>query len=249
MIKLGVLHAYEHTEAFVRDVCAKIFAQAFVSKFNIIMECAFDSIDFANFPPSATIAGYQFETHIVGCNQAFAHVSSIKRAFNSLKEKQMERFLTSSALDASMSNAQAIILALETAAKAVSGSQITLYERGFGELKERTLRAQSLYTRDADDELVITGSPAPYSYGAYGEIINNPVYTMGDRDEIVKSATWRCSRPACTTVMFLASYATTCMPTLSDTCTADFCGEHCFSTFQIPLCRILQKNNPAEMDQ
>ena len=186
MIKLGVLHAYEHTEAFVRDVCAKIFAQAFVSKFNIIMECAFDSIDFANFPPSATIAGYQFETHIVGCNQAFAHVSSIKRAFNSLKEKQMERFLTSSALDASMSNAQAIILALETAAKAVSGSQITLYERGFGELKERTLRAQSLYTRDADDELVITGSPAPYSYGAYGEIINNPVYTMGDRDEIVK---------------------------------------------------------------
>ena len=37
-VECAVLHAYEHTEAFVRDVCAKIFAQAFVSKFNIIME-------------------------------------------------------------------------------------------------------------------------------------------------------------------------------------------------------------------
>ena len=49
MIKLGVLHAYEHTEAFVREVSAKIFTQAFTGKYNIIMECAFDSIDFAAF--------------------------------------------------------------------------------------------------------------------------------------------------------------------------------------------------------
>ena len=94
MIKLGVLHAYEHTEAFVREVCAKIFTEAFTLKYNIIMECAFDSLDFAAFPPLATAAGYQFETHIVGCNQAFAHVSSIKRALNSLEKQELERFVT-----------------------------------------------------------------------------------------------------------------------------------------------------------
>jgi hypothetical protein len=47
MVKLGVLHAYEHTEAFVREVSTKIFTQAFSGRFNIIMECAFDSLDFA----------------------------------------------------------------------------------------------------------------------------------------------------------------------------------------------------------
>lgn len=74
--------------AFVRDVCAKIFAQAFVSKFNIIMECAFRAnIDFANFPPSATIAGYQFETHIVGCNQAFAHMFRASRERSAASKK------------------------------------------------------------------------------------------------------------------------------------------------------------------
>ena len=155
MIKLGVLHAYEHTEAFVREVSAKIFTQAFTGKYNIIMECAFDSIDFAAFPPSATAVGYQFETHIVGCTQEFAHVSSIKRAFKSLEDQEMERFLTVSTLDASMSYAQAIILAFETAAKAVSGSQITVYERGFGALNERTLRAQSTYTKAADGSVTI----------------------------------------------------------------------------------------------
>lgn len=186
MIKLGAVHAYEQTEAFVREVSAKIYTKAFSGKYNIIMECAFDSIAFAGFPPLATAAGYQFEIHIVGCNQAFAHVSGIKRAFKSLENQEMERFVTLSDLDASMSNAQAIILAFETAAKAISGSQISLYERGFGALKERTLRCQSLYTTGTDGELSITGSPAPYSYDAYGEIINNHVFAMGDRDEIVK---------------------------------------------------------------
>jgi hypothetical protein len=186
MIKLGVLHAYEHTEAFVREVCAKIFAEAFRLKYNIIMECAFDSIDFAAFPPMATTAGYQFETHIVGCTQVFAHVSSIKRALKSLEKKEMERFVTVAKLDASMSNAQAIILALETAAKAVSGSQITLYERGVGALKERTLRAQSTYTKADNGTLTIAGTGTSYSYSAYGDIINNHIYTMSDRDEMIR---------------------------------------------------------------
>jgi len=186
MCKSGVLHAYEHTEAFVRDVSGKLFSEAFKNKYNIIMECAFDSIDFATFPPSATIAGYQFEVHIVGCIKEFAHVSSIKRAFKSLKEQEMERFLTVSALDASMSNAQAINLALEVAAKAVSGSTITLYARGFGELKERTQRAKSHYTKNTGGTLTITPTETAFSYGAYQEIINNHVYSTDERDEMVK---------------------------------------------------------------
>lgn len=184
--KKGVLYAYEHTEAFVRELSTKVFVEAFSSKYNIIMESAFDSIDFATFPPSATAAGYQFEIHIVVCLKEFAHVSSIKRAFKSLKEEEMERFLTVSALDASMSNAQAIILALEVAAKTVSGSTITLYERGFGELKERTQRAKSLYTKNTDGTLTITPTETAFSHGAYQEIINNHVYSTDERDEMVK---------------------------------------------------------------
>ena len=184
MIKLGVLHAYEHTEVFVREVCAKIFTEAFTLKYNIIMECAFDSLEFAAFPPLATAAGYQFETHIVGCNQAFAHVSSIKRALNSLKKQELERFVTSSALEASMSHAQAIILAFETASKAVSGSQITVYERGLGGLKERVSRFQKTYTKDTTE---ITPPTAPTACSTYASIINNHVYTLRERDEMVKT--------------------------------------------------------------
>jgi hypothetical protein len=186
MIKLGVLHAYEHTEAFVREVSKKIFTQAFTGKFNIIMECAFDSLDFAAFPQSATAAGYQFETHIVGCTQEFAHVSSIKRAFKSLEALEMERFLTVSTLDASMSYAPAIILAFETAAKAVSGSQVNVYERGFGLLNERTLIAQSTYSKGVDGSVTTTTTKVNFAYGIYSNIIDNHVFAASDRDEVVK---------------------------------------------------------------
>ncbi|UVM41537.1 zeta toxin family protein [Pseudomonas sp. B21-017] len=186
MIKLGVLHAYEHTEAFVRDVSTKIFTEAFKNKYNIIMECAFDSIDFAAFPPTATAAGYQFETHIVACNQEFAHVSSIKRALKSLEDQEMERFLPASKLEASMRYAQAIIPAFETAAKAISGSQIILYERGFGGLKDRVLRAQSTYTKAANGAIDSTTLNAHFSHGVYSGIIDKHVFAMTDRDEMVK---------------------------------------------------------------
>jgi hypothetical protein len=186
MIKLGVFHAYEHTEAFVREVSTKIFTQAFTGKFNIIMECAFDSLDFAAFPPSATAAGYQFETHIVGCTQEFAHVSSIKRAFKSLQDQKMERFLTVSTLDASMSYAPAIILAFEAAAKAVSGSQVNVYERGFGALNERTLIAQSTYSKGADGSITTTTTKVDFAYSVYSSIIDNHVFAASDRDEVIK---------------------------------------------------------------
>ena len=184
MIKLGVLHAYEHTEAFVRELGTKIFTEVLKRQYNIIMECAFDSIDFAGI---ATFApGYQLEVHIVACNQPFAHVSSIKRALKSLENKELERFVSYSALETSMSNAQAIILAFENLAKTESGSQIYLYERGLGALKERTLRAHSTYSQDSKGELTITSTSTKYSYSAYATIINNHVYTHQERDEMVK---------------------------------------------------------------
>jgi len=185
MIEHGVLHAYEHTEAFVREVSTKIFEKAFQCKYNIIMECAFDSIDFTAFPPMATAAGYQFETHIVACKKDFAHLSSIRRALTSLERREMERFVPLSALNASLANAQATLLAFETAAKAVSGSQIFLYERGFGPLKERILRVQSTYTLGSDGALVISGPKVAYA-SAFELIVNNRLHLIGDREEMVK---------------------------------------------------------------
>ncbi|MHC8366795.1 zeta toxin family protein [Pseudomonas sp. ZT5P21] len=186
MIKLGVLHAYEHTEAFVREVSAKIFTQAFEGNYNIIMECAFDSIDFAAFPPEATAAGYQFETHIVGCTQEFAHISSIKRALKNLEDQELERFLTGSTLEASMGYAHAIILAIETASKAISGSQITVYERGFGVLKERAVRGQSTYTKAADGSVSKTTTLRHFEHIVYSRIIDNHVFAVNGHHEIIK---------------------------------------------------------------
>lgn len=186
MIKLGVLHAYEHTEAFVREVSTKIFTQAFTGKYNIILECVFESFDFAIFPPTATAVGYQFETHIVGCTLEFAYLSSIKRALKSLEDREMERFLTLSRLKASMCYAQAVILAFETAAKAVSGSQINLYERGFGALNERALIAQSTYSKAADGSVSATTTKINFTYSVYSSIIDNHVFATRDRDEVLK---------------------------------------------------------------
>jgi hypothetical protein len=119
----------------------------------------------------------------VGCNQAFAHLSSIKRALNSLENRELERFVTCTALQASMSNAQAIILAFETASKAVSGSQITVYERGLGGLKERVSRFQKTYATIANE---VIPPEAPTACSAYACIISNHIYTMRERDEMLK---------------------------------------------------------------
>ncbi|NUU38040.1 zeta toxin family protein [Pseudomonas sp. C2B4] len=186
MIKRGVLHAYEHTESFVREVCARIFKQAFSGQYNIIMETAFDSIDLVCFTPSATASGYQFEIHIVGCTQEFAHLSSFKRALKSLQDNEMERFLSVSKLDAGMSHAKAIIVALQTAVKAISGSQINLYERGFGTLKERTHVAQSTYSKAADGTVSTTTTKVNFSYDVYSSIIENQVFAVSDRNELLK---------------------------------------------------------------
>ncbi len=187
MIKLGVLHAYEHTEAFVREVSQKIFEQAFAEKYNIIMECAFDSFDFATWPPMATAQGYQFEIHIVGCTQEFAHVSSIDRGLASLKKQELERFLTTPQLTLSLSNAQPVIRAFETAAKAVNHSKIFLYQRGFGALYERNLQAQSTYCKAANGDVTTTTTKVHFAYSIYAGIVENPAYGVDDRGDVIKA--------------------------------------------------------------
>jgi hypothetical protein len=184
MIKLGVLHAYEHTEAFTRELCAKIFAKCLTLKYNIIMECAFDDIGFAGL--AKFVPGYQLEVHVVGCNHAFAHISSIKRAFSSLKYQELERFVSYSRVESSISNAPAVLIAFEFLAKTVSGSQIYLYERGQGELKDRVLRAHSTYTLDAKGVLTETSELQTYAYSAYDAILRRSVYSMAERDEAIK---------------------------------------------------------------
>jgi hypothetical protein len=83
-----------------------------------------------------------------------------------------------------MSFAQAIILACEVASKAVDGSQITLYERGPGALKERLQRAHFTYSKA--DIPAPTPSTAPTPNSTYANIINNHVCTPRERDEMVK---------------------------------------------------------------
>jgi hypothetical protein len=202
LIEHGVLHAYEHTEAFIRDIGSKIFERAFAQKYNIVMEAAFDSLGFAAFPPAATKAGYQFETHVVACCKDFAHLSSIKRAFKSIQVGEMERFVTVPMLDASLDHAKAALPALETATQAVSGSTFYFYERGFGAFKERRLRARSTYTKDAERDLIISGDQQNYA-SLFETTTRRPIYELKDREEMVKE---------CHRALLATQTATTPMP-------------------------------------
>jgi hypothetical protein len=187
MLKHGVLHAYEQTEAFIRELGGKIFEKAFSQKLNIIMECAFDSIDFATLPAVAVSVGYQLEVHIVACNQPFAFLSGFKRAFKSLEKQEVERFVRPAELKSSLATAHAVVFALEAAAKQADGSQIFLYERGMGPLQERVLRAQSLYHKDETGALSQTSPGQPYSYDAYQRISSSSIQCGAERQEFIKA--------------------------------------------------------------
>ncbi|MFW0753749.1 zeta toxin family protein [Pseudomonas sp. H11T01] len=214
----GVLHAYEHTEAFVKEVCTKIFTKALSGKYSIIMESALDSVEFASFPPMAVTAGYQFEVHVVACKKEFTHLSTITRGLKSLKDKQLERFLRAADLNASLANAQSILTAFEEACTKVVGSQITLYERGFGALKDRRVVCHSLCDNVAnltpqpiknsdgnvikpEDNLVRIERSAlkttPSAYSAYANIVNVDV-VRHERREMV----WDCQLALADTVGF-----------------------------------------------
>ncbi|MFJ2709456.1 zeta toxin family protein [Pseudomonas sp. NPDC087346] len=186
MIKHGALHAYEHTEAFVREVCGKIFEEAFQRKLDIIMECAFDSIGFAALPSAAAAKGYQLEVHVVACSHAFAFISNVKRALKSLEKQELERFVRSSELKSSMNNSHAVLTQFEAAANTVEGSQIFLYERGLGELKERTLRGHSTCVRNSAGNLELTSTDQPYAYGTYERIVSDSINSLAERDEMIR---------------------------------------------------------------
>jgi len=186
MVELGKLHAYEYTEAFVRAVCARIFEEAFRRKLDIILECAFDSIDFAALPMAAATNGYQLEIHIVACGHAFAFLSNVKRGLRSLEKSELERFVRSSDLKTSLNNSHAVIFQLESAAKTVEGSQIFLYERGLGVLKERALRGHSTCKRNTQGTLELTSTGQGYDYASYESIASNTINSLAERDEMIK---------------------------------------------------------------
>lgn len=126
----GVLHVYEHTEAFIWALGRKVFEYAFSNRYNIIMESALDSPAFAEFPPVAVEKGYQFDVHMIACQKEFSHWATLDRGVRGLERNELERFLTLSAIEASQLNAKSILDAFENACTQVPGSQITLYHRG-----------------------------------------------------------------------------------------------------------------------
>lgn len=126
----GVLHVYDHTEAFVWALGDKVFAHAFANRYNIIMETALDSPEFAKFPPAAVERGYQFDVHLIACQKEFSHWATLDRGVKSIEKGELERFLPLSKIEASQLNARAILDAFEDACIQVPGSRITLYHRG-----------------------------------------------------------------------------------------------------------------------
>lgn len=203
----GGLYAYAHTENFVRELCGKIFNHAFSYKYNVIMECALDDINFVNVPEMATGLGYQFDVHLIACKKEFAHLSTIKRALDSLTSKSLERFVDITAIEASMENAQGILTSFENACVKVTGSKFTLYERGLGVLKNRRVVCSSLCTADFEllpqsiennDGMLVTPEENPVrfvrtpelnkpcSYPRYTAMVNAPIVTPVERGEMLK---------------------------------------------------------------
>lgn len=209
MVKCGVLHAYEHTEKFIWELGQKIFQDAFAKNYNIIIETALDSVDFAQLPSYAASKGYVFDVHLIGCKREFAHVSTIERALKSIDDKTLERFVMLSNIDESMANAQSILTAFENACAASVGSTITMYERGFGTLRNRRVVCQSRCTKpdDLTPEAIVDDSGAtlnpedhnmrivrnpeankPCSFNNYAKLVNTPIVSLEERGETLKAS-------------------------------------------------------------
>lgn len=209
MIKKGVLHAYHHTEKFIWELGQKIFQDAFEKGYSIIIETALDSIEFAKLPAYAATKGYTFEVHLIGCKREFAHISTIERALKSIEDKTLERFVMLSNIDDSMANAQSILTAFENACAASVGSTITMYERGFGALRDRRVVCQSRCTQPddltpeaithdsgetvepEDQALRIIRTPEankPCSFNNYAKLVNAPIVSLEERGETLKAS-------------------------------------------------------------
>lgn len=209
MIEHGVLHAYKHTESFIWELGQKIFTDAFSKKYNIIMETALDSPDFAAFPAVAASNGYQFEVHLIGCKREFSHVSTIERGLKSIETGELERFVDMSAIDDSMANAQSILNAFENACATTVGSTITLFERGFGALRDRRVVCSSLCQQlseltpqpvvDHDGSVIAPKDQAmrilktptankPCAFNNYAKLVNAPISSLEERGETLKAS-------------------------------------------------------------
>ncbi|MFV3291856.1 zeta toxin family protein [Pseudomonas sp. NY11955] len=209
MSEQGVLHVYEHTEAFIWALSGKVFAYAFANRYNIIMETALDDQAFAAFPPAAVEAGYRFELHMIACKEAFSHWSTLDRGVKSVAKGELERFLPLSKIEASQANAKAILSAFENACIQAPGSQLTLYERGFetdqqskvlchstcdayGELTPQEDYAGQPFFRAPhhDTGLEIRRSPQasfPSAYLQYFQVVHAGMFDEQVRQQMVKA--------------------------------------------------------------
>lgn len=204
----GILHVYEHTERFVWELGAKVFAHAFANRYNIIMETALDSAEFAAFPPAAVQAGYQFEVHMIACQKEFSHWATLDRGVKSIANDELERFLPLSAIEASQLNARAILDAFENACTQVPGSEITLYHRGIETGMESKPLCHSECTSPSEltPQAEYHGQPFvslpslnpsfeirrsaeanfPCSYLQYAQVVNAGMIDAGVREEMVR---------------------------------------------------------------
>ncbi|WP_028696421.1 zeta toxin family protein [Pseudomonas cremoricolorata] len=205
----GTLHVYEHTEAFVWALGGRVFQHAFDNHFNIIMESALDSPLFAQFPPAAVEQGYQFEVHMIACQKAFSHWSTLDRCIKSLARDELERFVPLSSIEASQLNARAILDAFENACLQVPGSQITLYHRGFDtELQSQPLcHSRCLNPSELLPQADYRGVPfitlpqlnpsfeirrdpqanAPCSYLQYAQVVHAGIIEAAQRQHMVQA--------------------------------------------------------------
>ncbi len=131
MSEESVLDIYKYTEDFIWKLGKKLMEYALEHSYNIIMETALDSAGFAQFPPIALAAGYQFEVHMIACKKEFSHWATLDRGVKSVANDELDRFLSLTKIEESHGNARAILDAFENACTKVPGSSITLYHRGF----------------------------------------------------------------------------------------------------------------------
>lgn len=204
-----VISRYRHTEGFIWELCGRIFNHAHENKFNIIMETALDTKAFANVITGQELADYLFDVHLIGCKKDFVHLSTIKRALNALEKGTLERFVDVATIEASIENAEVILNAFETACMRVSGSTISMYERGFGELRNRKKLCSSrcerintltphVFTDEAGATITVEEQahriersealPVPCSFASFIALVEAPVSGASDRQEAWQDA-------------------------------------------------------------
>ncbi|AXO90101.1 zeta toxin family protein [Pseudomonas parafulva] len=155
MRALSGLEVYAQTEPFIWALGNKLFSYAFQNRYNIIMESALDSADFASFPATAVALGYRFEVHLIACQKEFSHWATLHRGVKAVAKDEFERFVPLSKIETSQGNARAILDAFENACTQAPGSEITLYHRGF----ETGMESQALCHSRCEAPAALTPQP------------------------------------------------------------------------------------------